>query len=356
MKIATIRTTPVFAPLPQPVRTASGTIDRFPLVLIDVTTDDGVEGRAYAQVYFPELLPALDRTVAGLAAMIAGMELAPRDLHAHLLKRCRLLGTKNLTGMALGGLDMALWDTWARSRNEPLARAIGAELRSLKAYNSVGLYDARSVVAIAEETRAAGYAGLKIKVGFATLAEDLAAIRGARKALGDGIALMIDYNQSLDVAEAMARCQALDGEGLEWIEEPIRSEDLDGCARIAELVATPIQIGENFNGPMEMRAAIAKRASDLVMPDAQFIHGVTGWLEAAELARASGLPMSSHTFVEASAHLLSATPTAHWLEVLDAAGGLRRGPLALHDGMMSPPDAPGIGLEWDAEAVSRHRA
>ena len=356
MKIAAIRTTPVLAPLPQPVRTASGTIDRFPLVLIDVTTDDGVEGRAYAQVYFPELLLALDRTVAGLAAMIAGMELAPRDVHAHLLKRCRLLGTKNLTGMALGGLDMALWDTWARSRNEPLARAIGAELRSLKAYNSVGLYDARSVVAIAEETRAAGYAGLKIKVGFATLAEDLAAIRGARKALGDGIALMIDYNQSLGVAEAMARCQALDGEGLEWIEEPIRSEDLDGCARIAALVATPIQIGENFNGPMEMRAAIAKRASDLVMPDAQFIHGVTGWLEAAELARASGLPMSSHTFVEASAHLLSATPTAHWLEVLDAAGGLRRARLALHDGMMSPPDAPGIGLEWDAEAVSRHRA
>ena len=355
MRIAAIRTTPVLAPLPQPVRTASGTIDRFPLVLIDVATDDGVEGRAYAQVYFPELLPALDRTIAGLAAMIAGMELTPRDLHAYLLKRCRLLGAKNLTGMALGGLDMALWDAWARSRSEPLARALGAEPRPLKAYNSVGLYDARSVVAIAEETRAAGYAGLKIKVGFATLAEDLAAIRAARKTLGDGIALMIDYNQSLDLAEAIRRCRALDGEGLEWIEEPIASEDLEGCARIAGLVATPIQIGENFNGPAEMRAAIAKKASDLVMPDAQFIHGVTGWLEAAELARAADLPMSSHTFVRASAHLLSATPTAHWLEVLDAAGGLRRAPLALHDGTISPSDSPGIGLDWNAEAVSRHR-
>ena len=356
MKLAGIKTTPVLAPLPQPVRTASGSIDRFPLVLIDVTTDDGVEGRAYAQVYFRELLPALERTVAGLAAMIAGMELAPRDLHAYLLKRCRLLGTKNLTGMALGGLDMALWDTWARSRNEPLARAIGGKPRPIRAYNSVGQYDARSVVAMAEETRADGYAGLKIKIGFATLAEDLAVIRAARKALGDGIALMVDYNQSLDVAEAITRCRALDGEGLEWIEEPIASEDLDGCARIADLVATPIQIGENFNGPSEMRTAIAKKASDFVMPDAQYIHGVTGWLEAAELARAADLPMSSHTFVEASVHLLSATPTAHWLEVLDAAGGLRRGALSLREGMISPSDAPGIGLEWNSEAVSQHRA
>ena len=356
MKIAAIGTTPVLAPLPQPLRTASGSIDRFPLVLIDVATDDGVEGRAYAQVYFPELLPALEQTVVGLAAMIAGMELAPRDVHAHLRKRCRLLGTKNLTGMALGGLDMVLWDAWARSRNEPLARAIGAEPRPIKAYNSVGMYDARSVVAIAEETRAAGYVGLKVKVGFATLAEDLAVVRAARKALGDGIALMVDYNQSLDAAEAISRCRALDGEGLEWIEEPIAADDLDGCKRIADLVSTPIQIGENFNGPMEMRTAVAKKASDLVMPDPQYIHGVTGWLEAAELARDADLPVSSHTFVEASVHLLSATPTAHWLEVLDAAGGLRRGALALRDGMISPPEAPGIGIEWDAEAVARHRA
>ncbi len=355
MKIASIRTTPVLAPIPRPVRTASGTIDRFPLVLIDVTTDDGVEGRAYAQVYLPDLLPALDRSVAGLAGMITGMPLAPRDLHAWLLRRIRLFGAKGLTGVALGGLDMALWDTWARARGEPLARALGAELRPLKAYNSVGLYDAHSVVEIAEETIAAGYAGLKIKAGFATLAEDIAAVRAARKVLGDGIALMIDYNQSLDVAEAITRCKALDGEGLDWIEEPVLADDLEGCARIADAIVTPVQIGENFHGPSEMRAAINARAMDLVLPDAQFIHGVTGWLEAAALARSAGLPMSSHTFVEASMHLLCATPTAQWLEVMDGAGGLRRAPLALKDGMVTPWDAPGIGIEWDQAALRRCR-
>ena len=355
LTIASIRTTPVLAPLRRPVRTASGTIDRFPLVLIDVTTDAGVAGRAYAQVYLPELLPALEQAVASLAGMAVGLPLAPRDAHAHLLRRCRLFGMKGLLGIALGGLDMALWDAWARASGQSLARALGADLRPLRAYHSVGLYCANEVVAIAEETLAAGYAGLKIKVGFSAFAEDLAAVRAAKRALGDAAALMVDYNQSLTLPEAMARCKALDDEGLEWIEEPVLADDLDGCARIADAVTTPLQIGENFHGPSEMRAAIAAHASDLVMPDAQFIHGVTGWLEASALAHTAGLPMSSHTFVEASAQLLCATPTAHWIEVLDAAGGLRHAALRIEGGMLMPWDAPGIGLEWRQDMVARYR-
>ena len=356
MKVAAIRTTPVLAPLSRPLRTASGSIERFPLVLIDVTTDTGVQGRAYAQSYFPELLPALNNTVIALAGMVTGQPLAPRDLHAELLRRCRLLGMKGLAGMALGGLDMAFWDAWARARGEPLARALGAELRPLRAYNSVGMYDAESVLAIAQETLAGCYAGLKIKAGFPTFAQDLAAVRSAKRALGDGVALMIDYNQSLSVPEAIKRCRALDDEGLEWIEEPVLADDLEGCARVADAVATPIQIGENFHGVSEMRAAIAARASDLFMPDAQIIQGVTGWLEAATLAQAAGVPMSSHLFVEASAQLMCATPTAHWIEVLDAAGGMRQAPFQLKDGMFIPWDTPGIGIEWREDMVALHRA
>ena len=353
--ITSIRTTPVLAPLPRPVRTASGNIDQFPLVLIDVNTDAEVVGRAYAQVYLPELLLALEQAVASLAGMAVGLPLVPRDVHAHLLRRCRLFGMKGLLGVALGGLDMALWDAWARGRSAPLARALGAELRPLRAYHSVGLYAANEVVAIAEETLAAGFAGLKIKVGFPTFAEDLAAVRAAKRTLGNATALMIDYNQSLTLPEAMARCMALDDEGLEWIEEPVLADDLEGCAHIADAITTPLQIGENFHGLCDMRAAIAARASDLVMPDAQFIHGVTGWLEASALAKTAGLPMSSHTFVEASAQLLCATATAHWIEVLDAAGGLRHAPLRIEGGMLIPWDTPGIGLEWREDMVAQHR-
>ncbi len=353
--IETIATTPVLAPLPRPLLNASGVIADFPLVLIEVRTRAGVVGRAYADVYFPELLPAMDATIRGLGQIIQGQALAPRDIHGFLLRRLRLLGTKAIVGSALGGLDMALWDAFARARNEPLVRTLGAEPKPLRAYYSVGLYRIDEVDALVDETLSQGFTGLKIKLGFPTLNEDLAVVRVARQQLGDRCALMVDYNQSLSIAEALIRCRALDDEGLTWIEEPIPADDFRGCAAIAEVCKTPIQIGENFQGPPDMRAAITAGAMDYVMPDPQFIWGISGWLEAAALAHAAGIEMSSHLFIEASSHLLCATPTAHWLEFMDVAAGLRSVPFPLVNGMITPPDRPGIGLEWDEDKVARYR-
>jgi mandelate racemase len=115
VKIASIRTTPVLAPLPRPVRTASGTIDRFRLVLIDVRTDEGGVGRAYAQIYLPELLAALERAIASLAQMVISLPLAPRDVHAHLVRRCRLFGMKGLLDTALTRTLRAHTWKWMKS-------------------------------------------------------------------------------------------------------------------------------------------------------------------------------------------------------------------------------------------------
>lgn len=354
MQITALTTRCALAPLPRPIRTASGAIDRFPVVLLDLHTDTGVTGRAYVQSYLPALLPALDHTLRGLASMLVGQPLQPRALHALLSMRLRLLGTRGLAGIALSGLDMAAWDAWARAQGQPLAVALGAPLRPLKAYLSEGLYDAASVASVCEAAQAGGYAGLKVKLGFPSFAEDLAVVRQAQRLLGGHVALMVDYNQSLDLPEALRRCRALDDEGLTWIEEPVAAEDHAGCARIAAAIATPLQVGENFNGLYDMAASADAQASSFVMPDVQFIGGVTGWLEAAALARRHGLPMSSHLFVEASAQLLCATPTAHWIEVLDAAAGLRASSLRIEGGCLVPSAAPGMGMDWDEEAVARY--
>lgn len=179
-------------------------------------------------------------------------------------------------------------------------------------------------------------------------------VRAARRRLGDGVDLMIDYNQCLDPVEALRGCKALDDEGLEWIKEPVAADNFAGCARIAAAVKNPIQIGENFQGPQEMLLAIREQVMDLAMPDAQLIHGVTGFLDASALAASAGMPMSSHMLVEASAHLLCATPTAHWLEDMDVAGLLQRQAMVVEAGRLAP-RGPGIGPEWDPEVVERHR-
>jgi mandelate racemase len=171
----------------------------------------------------------------------------------------------------------------------------------------------------------------------------------------DEVAVMVDYNQALSVAEALRRGRALDGEGVYWIEEPIRHDDYEGCATLAGALATPIQIGENFSEAHAMAAALAAGASDYVMPDVERIGGVSGWQRAAALAAIRRVEMSSHLFPEVSAHLLAATPTCHWLEYVDWAAAILDEPLRIVDGFAVVPDRPGTGIAWRRDAVERYR-
>jgi len=167
--------------------------------------------------------------------------------------------------------------------------------------------------------------------------------------------VMVDYNQALSLDEAMRRGRALDGEGVYWIEEPIRHDDYRGCARLAAELATPVQIGENFSQPEAMEEALEFGACDYVMPDLERIGGVTGWQRAAAIAAARGIEMSSHLFPEVSAHLLAVTPTAHWLEYVDWAAPVLAEPMKVIDGFAHIPDRPGNGLAWNPDAVERFR-
>ena len=166
---------------------------------------------------------------------------------------------------------------------------------------------------------------------------------------------MTDYNQFLGLSDALERGRALDGEGLYWLEEPIRHDDYAGNATLRRELKVPVQIGENFSLPEGMAAALAAAASDYVMPDLERIGGVTGWQRAAALAAAQRIPMSSHLFPEVSAHLLAATPTAHWLEYVDWADRLVQEPLRIVDGCAVVSERPGNGLVWDPKAVEKYR-
>jgi len=191
-----------------------------------------------------------------------------------------------------------------------------------------------------------GFKGVKAKIGYPTLDEDLAVARAIRSAVGPDVAVMVDYNQSLTVAEAKRRVAALDEEGIAWVEEPVQAEDYAGMAEVARAARTPIQAGENWWGPLEFSKAIAAGASDLVMPDAMKTFGVTGWRDIAALAAANARAGSSHLFCEVSAQLLCATPTAQWLEYMDWWTPVLARPLAIRDGMALPSDRPGSGVEW----------
>jgi mandelate racemase len=260
--------------------------------------------------------------------------------------------------MAMAGFDVAAWDALALAAGMPLAKLLGAERKPILAYNSCGLGLMASPQAVADEAEKllnGGFRAVKLRLGYPSWEEDRAAVRAVRGRIGEGVALMVDYNQALTLDQALARGHALDDENVYWLEEPIRHDDYPGAAKLARELKVPVQIGENFSLPAAMSVALDAHAADYVMPDLERIGGVTGWRVAAAIAQSRNVKMSSHLFPEVSAHLLAATPTCHFLEYVDWADILVEEPLAIVNGHAVVPSRPGSGMVWDTSAVARYR-
>ncbi len=357
LTVRAIRCVGVEVPMTYALGTSRGVITKAPLLLIDLDTEEGVTGHSYLWCYFPAAMPAIASILGEVERTIKGEAVAPVDLWAKLSERFALIGVQGIVRMAMAGLDVAAWDALAIALNVPLATLIGSKSKPIPAYNScgLGLMAPEKIADEAEKLLAGGFRAIKLRLGYPTLADDLAALRAVRKRAGDGIAIMVDYNQALGLADALARGRALDREDIYWLEEPIRHDDYAGYATLRRALTTPIQIGENFSLAEGMAAALAAGAADYVMPDLERIGGVTGWQRAAALASAQRIPMSSHLFPEVSVHLLAATPTYHYLEYVDWADKVVEEPLKIVDGHAIAPDRPGNGLSWNKEAVETYR-
>lgn len=357
LRLRRIRAVGVEVPMKLPLGTSAGAIRAAPLVLIDVETEEGITGRSYLFSYLPAAAHAIAALLAEIERTLKSERIAPAELWEKLARRFKLIGVQGIVRMAMSGFDAACWDALAVAAGKPLVSFLGGSPRPITAYNSngLGLMAPEAAADEAEKLLEGGFRAVKLRLGYPTLEADLAAVRAVRKRLPDDVKLMVDFNQALSLAEALQRCRAIDGEGITWIEEPIRHDDFRGCAELARELSTPVQIGENFSLPEQMAEALAMGASDCVMPDLERIGGVTGWLRAAQIASQRNVPMSSHLFPEVSAHLLVVTPTCHYLEYVDWANAVLAEPLAIVDGAAVIPDRPGSGMVWEEKAVMRYR-
>ena len=357
LTIRSVRTTPVLVPMTYALGTSAARVTEAPLLLIDLDTEEGITGRSYLFCYRVSGVRAIALLLEDAASLIKGEAASPARIAAKLARNFTLIGVTGAVRMALSGLDMAMWDALAIAARLPMVSMLGHAPRPIRAYNScgLGLMTASALANEAARLTGRGFKAVKLRLGYPTLAEDLAALKAVRERIGTAIEVMVDYNQMLTVEDAVQRSRALAAEGISWLEEPIRHDDLEGNAKIAAASTVPLQLGENFNGVESMAAALRAHACRLVMPDVARIGGVTGWMHAANLAAAKDIPMSSHLYPEVSAHLLAATRTGDWLEYVDWADAILQEPLKIVDGMAVIPARPGAGLEWDMRAVERYR-
>jgi len=357
LTVRNLRAVAVKVPMTYTLGTSVQTVREAPLLLVDLESEEGVTGHAWQFCYLPAAAPAIAIMLEEVLRTVKGDPVAPVELWAKLAKRFVLIGVQGIVRMAMAMFDVAAWDALARAAGVPLATLLGGTPRLVAAYNScgLGLMAPAAVADEAEKLLAGGFRAIKLRLGYPTLEADLAAVHAVRSRIPGDIKLMVDYNQALTVEEAIRRGRALDGEGLFWIEEPIRHDDFTGCAEIARALATPVQIGENFSLVYDMERALSAQSCDFMMPDLERIGGITGWRRAAELAAARGIKMSSHLYPEVSAHLLTVTPTAHWLEYVDWANAILEEPLRIVDGSAVVSSRPGNGLAWNEDAVRKYR-
>jgi mandelate racemase len=357
LTIRSITARAIVLKLKRPVVARIATLSEWPVILVDLQTEQGITGRSYLEPYIVKSMRYLVPALQDFGDMLKGRRLAPVELFDAARKSLHFVGYEGMSMIAASGLDMAAWDALAKAANQPLCVLLGGTVGSVKSYNSNGLWlkSSEAVAAEAIELRdEGGFTGLKLRLGRERIADDLATLDAVRKAVGEDIHLMVDFNQGLTMAEALQRCHMIDDHGLAWIEEPIVYDNLDGYARLAAELKTPLQIGENFYGPREMYKALQRGACDLVMPDFMRIGGVTGWMRAAAIASSARIPLSTHLYPEVAAHVMRVTETAHWLEWQDWADPILQQPYAIKDGHLHVPDVPGVGIEWTEDVVQAH--
>ncbi len=347
----------VNVPLREPIIAHIGTFKKWPYLCLDLKTDSEIVGKSYIGPYLVEQLASITQCIKALSEKFKDRIIEPTQFYKEGEKAISLLGYKGIGLYALASLDIAFWDAHSKASGSPLAIHLGGSLKPLKTYNSRGLW-LKPINELAKEAKILRKEGdfnaLKLRIGRETANQDIQAFKEVKRGAGDDIQVLTDFNQCYTLSQAMTRMRLLDDVGFEWFEEPIVYNDLIGNAKLTQMIYTPITIGENFHGPKDLKDALISNACDLIMPDLMRIGGVSGWLQSAAIASSFNVEFSSHLFPEVSAHLMSVTQTANWVEWTDWANPIIKKPYEIKDGHIIIPNVPGVGLDWNEDILEKY--
>jgi L-alanine-DL-glutamate epimerase-like enolase superfamily enzyme len=353
-------------PLDTATSFATRTVSARDYALVKVRSVDGVEGIGFCYV----------GSAGGRIAQIAVEELlAPRlvgqdslrieGLWQEMYQDSLLQGRSGTVMRAISILDTALWDLNARSVKLPLYQYLGAYASDrVPAYASGGYYLAgKTPKMLGEELKgyvAAGFKAVKMKVGRLSPSEEEERIAAAREAIGPDIHLMLDANNAWnDVPTALTYMKRYEPYDPYWMEEPFGPDDIDGHAKLAELTPVVIATGEIAYGRWYHKELLDKRGAEILQTDAVVCGGITEWKRIAATAASYGVTMCPHWFHDVHAHLVAATPNARYVEFFpdDQVLNFRRlidTQLQHEAGNLILPKTPGLGFDFDAQAVRKY--
>jgi L-alanine-DL-glutamate epimerase-like enolase superfamily enzyme len=328
-------------------------------IFVTLTDAEGATGRGYSYTIGdggPSILALLKHTL--LPALMGREAEMIEQIWRDLLFCSHATAVGPIMSLALAAIDTALWDLRGKRAALPLHLLAGGAKAKVPMYSTEGGWLHLEPAALVDDAlamQADGFKGSKIKIGKPTVAGDAARLSAVRAALGPDYEIMTDANQSMTQPEATRRLGLLESLNIGWFEEPLPADDIAGHARLNRLSRVPIAVGESMYSPGQFADYIAAEACGIVQADVARIGGITPWLKVAHMAEAHNLMICPHFLMELHVSLVCAVPNAPWLEYIPQLDDIAA-PMARDGGFALAPTTPGLGIDWDEEALAARTA
>jgi L-alanine-DL-glutamate epimerase-like enolase superfamily enzyme len=324
--------------------------------MVTVHDSDGASGTGYSYTIGtggPSVMALLEHTLA--PALIGKDPDRIEGIWRELLFMTHATSVGAITSLALAAIDTALWDLKCKKAGLPLWKAAGGTRDRIPLYSTEGGWlhlESQALVDDALAMQARGFKGSKIKIGSEHISQDDARLSAVRSAVGDSYEIMTDGNQGFTLSEAIRRARILEEYSIGWFEEPLPADDVAGHIELARRTSVPIAVGESMYSISQFKDYLQMGAASIVQVDVARIGGITPWLKVAHLAEAFNVMVCPHFLMELHLPLVCAVPNAKWLEYIPQLDSVTTEPMLVERGFAIPSQEPGLGIQWDWEAIT----
>lgn len=336
------------SPLSKPIADATHQIPEIAFLVTEVELENGITGEGYLLSFhyssqaIAGALKDIKEFACGYHAYQTGQVLCD------YAKESEYFGNNGLQKWAIGILNVAMWDAWAKTLQQPIWKLFGQTADRVPVYGSGGWLSYSDEELLEEVTgyKKRGFTAVKVKVGSPELERDIERLHKVREAVGPQLKIMMDANQGMSLPNAIALSTLAAKIGIHWFEEPVGHTDYAAYQLLRQKTGIALAMGEREYDMEPLKELIARNALDLWQPDLIRIGGVEAWRESAMLAHAYHLPVLPHYYKDYDVPLLCTVPNPYGAESFDWIDNIIDNQMRIENGFAYPRQTPGWGFSF----------